>query len=685
MVSGKRAFAGQSLIQTLNRIAHEEPEPLGSLDGGLPAELQRIVRKCLAKSPARRYQTAGDLTVDLLTLGADVDAGRGMVASEPGADAQAAPAAWTPARRALVGACMIVSLLAGLALSTLLRPQDPAPGVRRGAMFVNERLLRSSNWPAIAVSPDGRRLAYLAGEGFSDLALYVRGLDQLEGIRLVDYAASVSFSPDGNWILFRDGSYRLRKVPVGGGAPQTLAEDIGSLRGQSWGPDGRVVYAPRSGDSGLFSVSATGGEPRQLTTPEDRESHRWPHYLPGGEGLIFTRVSASNSPSLVYLDLETLESTPLRDDAGSGRVLPTGQILWITDGALYASAFDRSGPALVGAAVPVAESVLSSTSGGAVYSIAANGTLVYLQGSADGTSSTIAWEGSPEPLIEGGIFGAPALSPEGSRLAYTVHDGAGGSAIWVRDLPDGVPARLTFEAGRVLRPIWAASGDQIYYMQRKEGDDANSEQLLVAADGSSAPEPPANPQTTRVDAVAPGGEFVVLGQESDLFVLPLTDDAEPLPLAVSPALEAWPAVSPNGQWIAYASNETGTWSVFVRAWPDRGGVRQIPHAGSAGHPRWSADGRTLYARVNAGVLAVPVNVRGDSLSFGTPSMEAVTTGGVFAGRQLDGWWLPDYDIGPDGRVVVVRDQIATALDIQGHAVVVYNWFDEVSRRVAEGQ
>jgi len=686
MFTGKRAFAGKSVPHTLHRILDEQPEGHDTeATTELPLRLRWLLDRALAKLPEARAQSAADVLAELRQIATEVDSGTAITEAAARSSAPVAASAPSSGPWKIAVPLAAAGLLLGAAATWFLQPREPSPGVRRGAMFVQEQLHRSAGWPGIAVSPDGRRLGYLAGEGVGDLALWVRGMDQLEGIKLVDYASSVSFSPDGSWVLFRDESYRLRKVPVGGGAPQTVAEDVGSLRGQSWGPDGRIVYAPHNGRRGLLSVSATGGEPRQLTTPEAGEGHRWPHYLPGGDGLVFTRAASGRSV-VEYLDLETLEVTPLRDDAAAGRVLPTGHLVWASDDALYAAAFDSSRPALVGAAVPVAEGVLSGNRS-AVYSVADNGTLVYLPGSGQGTGS-IAWMNAAEPIVTGGNYGAPMLSPDGTRLAYFVYDNTAGSAIWIRDLREGVPTRLTFESGRVSAPRWSADGERIYYVQSVEGGDGGFRQMLVAADGSSAPESPPDAELVWVVAVAPTGDYVVVqrsAESNDLFVLPLTEGAAPLPLAASPANEAWPAVSPDGRWIAYTSNETGTWSVFVRAWPDTGGVRQIPYERSAGHPRWSADGRTLYVRAQGALMSIPVNVRGDALSFGTPAMEN-SLAGVWAGRQIDGEWMRDYDVGPDGRVVVIRDDSEeTAADIEGHAVVVYNWFDEVARLVAEGQ
>ena len=144
-------------------------------------------------------------------------------------------------------------------------------------------------------------------------------------------------------------------------------------------------------------------------------------------------------------------------------------------------------------------------------------------------------------------------------------------------------------------------------------------------------------------------------------------------------------MSADSRWVAYTSNELARWSVFVRAVKGAGAVRQIPETAEAGHPRWSADGRSLYYRTNRGVMAVPVSVQGDALTFGAPTPVATGFGGVWAGRQIGAAWRRDYDVAPDGRVLVVRDPDEQDSTVLGHAVIVYDWFDEVTRRVAEGQ
>ncbi|MCH8855054.1 MAG: PD40 domain-containing protein [Proteobacteria bacterium] len=698
ITSGRQPFRGKNMIETLNRITNVEPEGLKTIDGALPAELQRILDKCLAKNPAARYQTAGDLAVDLRGLTTAVETGRAAPLSS-------VESAFARGVSAAVAAALVVAALAVGSIATwLLKPDGPRPTrLRRASIFIDDELFGYAGWSPIALSPDGSRLAYLTsepGKGAEGIALWVRAMDQLDGVKLAESARGLAFSPDGNWLAFRGPDDRLRKVPVTGGASQTIVDNTDSLRGLSWGPDGDIVYAPRAGLMGLFAVPATGGEPRRLTVPE-AESHRWPHHLPDGSGLIYTSVDPLGSTALVYLDLGSGESKRIRENGSDGRYLPTGHLLWANNGALYAASFDTARQELSGAAVPVVEQVRDAPNGAASYSVGEDGTLVYMRGrSADRLGNEIAWFGMEDSIVDGGTQMNPTLSPNGGQLAYTVHED-NESALWTLDLELGVPTRLTFDRGRVGVPVWSSDGRQIYFAFIPTVDSSDEgvglEQTLdrlstmrVAADGSSAPVVVTGSEGYAATAIAPDDSFLVVVRndpetQSDVLVLPLVDDRGAESLATSPAVETWASISPDGRWIAYAANPDANWSIYVRPWPRTGAVRQIPSNEFAAHPRWSHDGRTLYYRTNAGVMATPVVAQDGALGFGAPALVTPGLGGIFVGRATGGYWYRDYDVGPDGRVIVVRLPNEVNGADAGHVIVVHGWLDEVARLVAEGQ
>ena len=340
MVSGRQPFAGTSVLDILHKIADEEPQPLGDTNPDLlPGPLQWMSKKCLAKERGRRYQNADDLIVDLRELGTDVESGAALPTT-PAAVETTLGIPW----KLGVPIAVAIALLAVLATWWTMRP-EPGSTIR---VQLDPRVdtIMSQLGSAVALSPDGRHVAYVEGSRTGARALYLRALDQQDSTALASSATNAGspyhpfFSPDGQWVGFVTPT-ELKKASITGGTPRSIAP-VDRNRGADWGPDDTIVFAPTSA-SGLSLVSAVEGEPRSLTElSEGERSHRWPQFLPGGKAVLFTSAETEDfdRASLEVVDLETGERQVVHRGSTYGRYVPTGHLVYSDAGALFAVPFD---------------------------------------------------------------------------------------------------------------------------------------------------------------------------------------------------------------------------------------------------------------------------------------------------------------------------------------------------------
>ena len=705
LTTGQQPFRGKNLIETLNRITNIEPDRLETIDGALPAELQRILDKCLAKNPAARYQSARDLAVDVRSLTAAVDTGTAapLSSNAPGP---------TQRMTAVLGAAVVIgSIAVGSVATWWLTPAQVTEEPRRQLVYLDENLSRHALWDPLTFVADSERLAYVTADhspnGTNTIAatLWIRAQDQLEGIRIAEDVLSPGFSPDGRWVVFRQAiTDQLVKVATDGGGTQVLADAGNIMRGVSWGRNGDIVYAPANGSGGLFTVAAEGGEPLQLTTPTGAH-HRFPHHLPDGKSLIYTSVavdgsglstgSAGAGRTVLYLDLDTLESIPIHEGGSDARLVGGEFLVWAEQGALFAAPFDARAREISGPTVQAADNVYMDNLGTAIYSVSEAGTLAYMRGKrAEG--ARVMWADVTDPILPAGDYFSPVLSPDGKQLVYSIEDAAAGRAsLWVVDLDAGTPQRLTFGEEEAINAVWSADGSQLFYMEGQfsfdEADDdgffIEGRLMRMRTDTWAGAVVVLEQPGYLVEDVGPDGALVLsrlAGPDNfDLYLGSADAETEPQPLATSPEIEAWPAISPDGGWLAYGARIDGQFTIVVQELPD-GARRHVTYPAEAGHPRWSADGATLYFRVNGGVLAAPFDT--STGQIGASSWAAVGFGGIFAGRTPgNGKWLRDYDVAPDGRILILAEDTLFSDADTGHVVMVQGWVDEVIRLIEEAR
>jgi serine/threonine-protein kinase len=548
---------------------------------------------------------------------------------------------------------------------------------------------------SVELSPDGTRLAYVVGTDASR-KLYVRRLDQLEGTELVSGIGAGAapyhpfFSPDGKWIGYVTAN-ELRKVPSSGGASQTLTK-VDRSRGATWTPDDQIIIATGA-ETGLLRVPAAGGDPQPLTTLESAKqerTHRWPQVLPGGKAVLFT---AHTKPSADFgqarveaLVLATGERKVIQPGASYARYVPSGHLLFVNKGTLFAVPFDPDALEVRGTAAPVVQDVSwTAAHGGAQFSVSETGRLVYVHGAESVPDYPVVWidrEGSISPLWDQrGSYANPRLSPDGSKLSLTVFRD-GNWDVWIYDIERGVPTRMTFDAAAESEQIWSPDGRYIVYSSDQQGGD---DLYRKQADGSGEVERLTSGTTSSwATSWSPDGRYLAyISSEGsfDLYVLPLTGDRKPQKFLGTPFAEADPAFSPDGRWIAYDSNESGRPEVYVRPFPARGGKWQVSDGGGA-YPKWSRDGRQLFFRSNAGIMVTDVETAGETFRAARP--RAAVTGpfrGGLEGLSLGGNSFADYDVSPDGRRFVVFPAAASeSREERPHVTLVTGWFDELRQR-----
>ena len=541
---------------------------------------------------------------------------------------------------------------------------------------------------ALAISPDGRLVVYGSREGGTP-ELWVRQLDQLEAtpLRGTEGAVAPFFSPDGEWLAFRDArDNTLKRVPVLGGTPVTIATLGADAKSLSWGSDDTIVFSNRgqTRGAGLSRVPAVGGEPVVLTTPDPEQGetdHWWAQALPGGKTVLFTAWAGSDAASrIAAVSVETGEVTYLELQGTHPQFTPTGHLVYGVNGTLWAVGFDPDRLEVTSTPVPVVENVTVQESGTANFGFAANGSLVYLSDEAGGgIERTLVWvdrQGREEPLgLPPQQYEFPRVSPDGTRVAVSVI-GEENLDVWVWDVARGGLSRITTDpADDGPDPVWTPDSEKVVFQSDRNGALGL---FWRAADGTGDVErlmTMADVNTIRPTSLSPDGAhllFHTLSAETnwDIGMLSI-GEGRPTMLVQSDATEYDGEISPDGSWIAYTSDEAGSADIYVRRFPDLSERHRISTEGGRG-PVWSTDGQEIiFRRFGGGVppvmMAVAVTTE-PTFTIGTPEVLFEQPYYRSGGRH--------YDLAPDGRLLMIKQRSATV-----NIHVVLNWFEELQRLV----
>jgi serine/threonine-protein kinase len=671
MLTGKRAFNGANAASVIAAVL-ERPAP--SVGEVAPPALDRTLKKCLAKDREDRWQTARDLRDELQWITA-MPSGLGS-ATDHRHSRDSRARIWMTTSALLAAAALGASWTAWRAM----QPSVPRPLVRVEAQLGPKVALASQAGPNVILSADGERLMYV-----SRGKLFTRRLDQTEATELAgtEGASAPFLSPDGKWVAFFAGG-RLEKMPVEGG-PVTYICDALAGYGGSWGEDGSIVFARTL--LGILERVSANGEVSAVTTLRAGEYHHWPQILPGGKNVLFTARDNSgwNIEAVTPKGIKIILRGGL-----FGRYVATkegtGYLLYVNDNRLFAAAFDAKALEIRGPAVPLLDRVSEDvTAGSAEFDASPVGILVYRSGS-DSQLTSIQWlqrDGGSKPAMPApGPYTRPRLSPDGERVAL---DGPAqnGRDIWIYEFRRETLTRLTFEGGGISpNPIWSPDGRFIAF----EGRTGMS---WIRADGSGAPQSLTQAKYRQVPfSFSPDGKRLAWLESRasvawQLWTMPIVNDGSGMqPGKPELFLQSnfdlrYPAFSPDGHWLAYASNEGGTYQIFVRAFPDRGGKWQISNEGGS-YPLWSRQGHELFFRsADNYVMAAAYSVKGDSFIAEKPR--------VWSQTQLMNFGLigtASYDVAPDGQRVLALTPIATPDARQNQNVnFVFNFMDELRRKV----
>ena len=474
MATGKRAFEGKSQASVIAKILETDPPPISSLQPMTPPALDRVVKKCLAKEPERRWQGVSDLCDELKWI-AEGGSQLTSVPTAPGKGIRSIGLRWLIAS---AGVLLLVTVVTSLA-TWKLKPPPPLSSRPESRFTITlpqgQQLAGLEEGPAVALAPDGTHLAYVARQGGTQ-QLYLRAMDSLEArpISGTEGAVEPFFSNDGQWVGFFAGG-KLKKVSLSGGPAVTLSE-VAVSRGASWGSQGIITFAPINLGFALQQVADGGGTPQPLTRFEKAElSHGWPDFLPGGNAVLFAASTANfnwTNAQVAVQSLVTGERRNLIQGASQPRYAPSGHLVYAQGGTLMAVPFDTQRLTVTGTAVPVVDVVQQSTSNGeAQYSISSTGTLVYVSGGLQSVQSRLVWvsrNGTEQPLAAPAhTYRAVRLSPSGRQIAVSIEEQE--TQVWLYDVSRDTLTRLTFEGNLNLNPIWTPDGKRIAFLSNKEG------------------------------------------------------------------------------------------------------------------------------------------------------------------------------------------------------------------------
>ena len=638
MLTSRRAFRGESAADTLSAILKEDPPELYSTNSQTNPALERIVLHCLAKSPAQRFQSVKDLAFALEAL-IGLSSGHTTAAPLPlraGRIKSRERLAW------IVALVCFLGLLAALPFALAYWRRAPVDEqVIKLSILPPEKAIIPGALPAMALSPDGRRLAFVASSEGQDL-LWVRSLDSLSAQALPGTEGALNasppfWSPDSRFIGFFAGG-KLKKIDPSGGPSQTLCDvpavsrggSWAESRGASWNRDGVILFAP-GGTGPLYRVSAAGGEPTQVTALDQSRfevTHRWPSFLPDGRHfLYFARSGKAESTGVYVGSLDGKETKRLLSTATNAVYAPPGFLLFMRKETLMAQAFDAGKLQLTGEPSPVAEHVAFNPGlGVAAFSVSETGVLAFRTGG--GQINQPRWFDragkQTGALGAAGLYFTVALSPDEKRAAVDLTDNQTGMTdLWLFDLLQrGVPSRFTTDPANDADPLWSPDGSSIVFSSSREGvfnlyqkaaSGVGSEEVLLKSSEDKVP-----------DDWSADGRFIVyetLNQKtkSDLWVLPMSGDRQPFPFLQTEFNEQQAQFSPDGKWIAYTSDESGASEVYVQTFPASGGKWRVSTGGGV-QPRWRRDGRELfYIAADQKLMAVDVKL-GATFEAGVPKV-----------------------------------------------------------------
>ena len=667
MLAGRQAFAGETVSDVLAAILNREPD-WSALPPALHSSVHRLLRRCLEKNPKNRLRDIGDARLELRAT-ATADPAAATAGRKPG---RGRGLLWFAA-----GAAVAAAILAIYERSTGSREQATASQPARVVVTLPPGVTVAFRpGSAVALAPDGRSLAYTARKGNGPVQIYLRALDRYDSVVVpgTDDAFHPFFSPDGRWIGFFAGG-KLKKVLVTGGAPVAVA-DVRLPRGEAWTSGDAILVTPAN-TTPLSRVPAAGGSPAAFSTLAAGElSHRWPTILPNGTVLFAVWNDTGWESARIAAQRPGSDKHVVVIDQGGGypRYVPDpgreGYLVYARSEGLLAAPFDADALKVTAQPVPVVDGVVTNVTGGAHFAVA-GGTLAYVAGGSVQAERELVWlttDGRSTPALRAPIGSAYAVSPDGRLVARI--PAAGPGSLWIQDLVSGTSTRLG-ESADHFGAVFSRDGSRIasrraadifiQRVDRRGGEEQLTTSRRVATPGSFSPGD-AELAYYEIDPVT----------LHDIWVIGL-----PTPGGVRPAARPFlkttysefsPQFSPDGRWIAYQSNESGRFEIYVRSYPDGETVRQISTEGGS-QPLWPPRGTDLLYRGANGMLMAAAITVSPEFKVGEPRV-------LFDASRYE----PFFGAAEDGRRLLLMPLAATdPPPTQIH--VVLNFLAELRGRV----
>ncbi len=657
MTTGARPFEGKSQISVASAILEKEPAPISVTQPLTPPAFEHVITGCLAKNPDDRFQTAHDVALELKWI---AQSGTSASRSKEEGAGKYALLAWT-----------IAGALALLLIAFLIWWR--ASRVPAQTTYFSAPLTFAAR--SVSVAPNGHTVA-IAGHKDSGrnnvLWIYEPGSPEATSLANTEGANFPFWSPDGGSIAFFANG-KLKKLSLAGGPVQTLC-DASTGRGGTWNKDGVILFTP-SGTLGvgLYKISAAGGTPTQVTVPDknlSEDSHRWPVFLPDGTHYLYSAINLSGRTDLYSIYVGSLNSNEKRlvvKANGNAAYAAPGFLIFYRDQTLFAQHFDTNKLELSGEAVPLLTDVqFFPRISEAVFSASSVGLLVAQRNADSGASQVLWFDRKGQQIgvaLNPGIYGNVMLSPNGRALASDTTDPASQNTdIWTYDLENRSARRLTFDPSLDSLAIWSPDGNRIVFASNRElkfdlylkDTNGAQDEKVIPQDG-----PDRFPTDWSRD-----GKYVLYGRGPDLWYLSFPELKATQFLKASSTLKSG-RFSPDGKWVAYSSNESGRWEIYVSSFPDAKGKWQVSNTGGD-QPRWRSDGKELfYLSADSKIMAAPVKT-GTKFDVGAPvplfqanPREMVATSELFS-----------YDVSSDGQRFLINTQLKTEATPMS---VILNW------------
>ncbi len=676
MLTGHKLFDGETVSHVLASVLKDEVK-VDDLPKSTPPRLRELISRCLQRKPRQRLQAIGDARIVLDDYERDPDAfaapATGVDGGVVGSTRERSFIPWAVAAFStvlLLGAVVAMMRLPEAAPPTVLRAQIPPP---EGTSFA----LEAFGPGAGVISPDGLKIVFAATDSDGLRMMWVRRISDLTARPLPGTEGAVFpfWAPDSRYVAFFSGDGKLRKIDTTGGPPITICV-ASNGKGGSWSDDGQILFAPAH-NTPIHLVSAAGGESRPVTEmPDGVSSQRFPLWLPGGKFLYFARSSqGSESDRVMVGSLKEPGPGVELFAAASNVAFASGQLLFIREETLMARPFEPETATFLGDAVPVAEDVLyiAGARFGA-FSVSQNGLLVYNTGLVD-MQSELVWVDRGGELIAslgtGDLLFDMAISPDGRFAAAGVLDETAGTGdIWIYDLIRGLKTRYTFDPNMDWYPTWSPDGKRVAFTSNRQAPDdiwiidvsgSGTDELLFE-DGENQALP---------EAWSPDGQWLVYqrvdeANNSDIWAFP-TAGGEPVALVASSFTEVLASISPDGRWMAFVSDESGSNEVYVTTFPDPARRWQVSTEGGS-FPRWRGDAAELFF-TNAGGDLYSAEIDGSGETFDVGAIKK-----LFSWNLAPGFRWP-YDVSSDGQKFLLNR--GTAAAESDPMTVVLNWEAEL--------